>query len=196
MLKRLLLGTCALILSTSVLATQPTPLPKVLFTTSMGKIEVELRADKAPLSVANFLNYVDQGFYDNTLFHRVISGFIVQGGGFDGDFNRKTPGQPIVNESHNGLQNLRGTLAMARMQGPDSATSQFFINLQDNNSLNYGSRGAGYAVFAHVTQGMDVVEQIAEVATQRRGMMRDVPVEPVRLIKVERHTASAAHQAH
>jgi peptidyl-prolyl cis-trans isomerase A (cyclophilin A) len=127
----------------------------------MGKIELELNAEKAPISVANFLQYIESGFYNNTIFHRVINNFMVQGGGFDKHMQRKTTLPMIKNEAKNGLKNDRGTVAMARTGVVDSASSQFFINHKDNDFLNHGSRDYGYAVFAKVTKGMDVVDAIA-----------------------------------
>ncbi|MFQ3172018.1 MAG: peptidyl-prolyl cis-trans isomerase A (cyclophilin A) [Oleispira sp.] len=143
--------------------------------TSMGKIEVELNAELAPISVANFMQYVDSGYYNGTIFHRVINNFMVQGGGFDKTMQKKTTQATIKNEAKNGLKNDRGTLAMARTTVVDSATSQFFINHKDNNFLNHGDRDYGYAVFGKVTKGMDVVDAIARVQTKTG----DVPVNPV-----------------
>ncbi len=157
--------------------------PKVLVQTSLGNITLELNAEKAPKSVANFLQYVDAGYFDGTVFHRVISGFMIQGGGFTADIQRK-PGtrDPIRNEADNGLKNLRGTLAMARTNQPHSATAQFFISLVDNSFLDFrekNRRGWGYAVFGKVTDGMDVVDKIAKLSTTARpNGMRDVPIEP------------------
>jgi len=153
--------------------------PQVVFETSAGDIRLELFADDAPVTVENFLAYVDDGFYDGTIFHRVIPGFVVQGGGFTADMERKRTGEPITNEADNGLKNERGTLSMARTQAKDSATSQFFINLADNAFLDHGTRDFGYAVFARVVAGMDVVQRIADGQTTRRGPMTDVPVDPV-----------------
>ncbi|OHB47523.1 MAG: hypothetical protein A2Y10_14390 [Planctomycetes bacterium GWF2_41_51] len=149
--------------------------PKVRISTSKGDIVVELNQEKAPVTVANFLKYVDANFYDGTIFHRVIKGFMIQCGGMTADMSQKKTNPPITNESKNGLKNLRGTLAMARTSDPDSATSQFFINHADNDFLDYGVRDAGYAVFGKVVEGMDVVDAIATVKT-RPG---DVPVETV-----------------
>ena len=129
--------------------------------------------------VENFLKYVDDGFFDGTIFHRVIPGFVIQGGGFDAEMAQKKTRAPIINEADNGLKNLRGTLSMARTQVKDSATSQFFINLQDNDILDHGARDFGYAVFAKVVEGMDVVDKIAGVATGQHGPHGDVPIEPV-----------------
>ena len=155
--------------------------------TSMGTIELELDAAKAPVSVTNFMEYAKSGFYDGTVFHRVIDGFMVQGGGFTAEMQRKPTRAPIRNEAANGLRNARGTIAMARTQVVDSATSQFFINLVDNKFLDYRGpdpRIFGYAVFGHVTKGMDVVDKIAKVQTGNRGFHQNVPVEPVVIKKV------------
>ena len=143
------------------------PLPSVRFVTSEGAFVVRLRPDVAPETVENFLSYVDEGFYADTLFHRVISGFMIQGGGFDKTMSRKTTNSPITNEASETLPNLRGTIAMARTSNPDSATSQFFINVADNDFLNAGVRGPGYAVFGKVTEGMGVIDRIARVETGR-----------------------------
>ncbi|TLX55516.1 peptidylprolyl isomerase A [Stutzerimonas nosocomialis] len=183
MFKRLLLAASTLLLTGQLLAADK---PQVLLNTSLGEIEIELEADKAPVSVQNFLAYVDSGFYDNTIFHRVISGFMIQGGGFTEDMRQKDTQAAIKNEADNGLHNVRGTLAMARTQAKDSATSQFFINHRDNAFLDHGSRDFGYAVFGKVVRGMDVVDQIAQVPTGRKGMMQDVPREPVRIISAKR----------
>ena len=152
--------------------------PKVLIDTSMGQIEAELYPDKAPVTVTNFLEYVNNKFYDGLVFHRVIPGFMIQGGGMNSDMQEKAGRSPIQIESDNGLKNYRGTLAMARTSDPNSATSQFFINLVDNNFLNFRSpdvHGYGYAVFGKVTEGMDVVDKIATVPTGSIGYMQDVP---------------------
>ncbi|WLI73805.1 peptidylprolyl isomerase [Halomonas alkalicola] len=150
--------------------------------TTYGDIGIELDHEKAPKTAANFEQYVRDGFYDGTLFHRVIDGFMVQGGGFDEDFNQKPTRDPIENEADNGLQNEAATLAMARTQDPHSATAQFFINVADNAFLNHSGKsiqGWGYCVFGRVVEGMDVVEKIKGVATTRRGMHADVPAEDV-----------------
>jgi cyclophilin family peptidyl-prolyl cis-trans isomerase len=153
---------------------------KVKLQTTKGDIIIELNENKAPVTVENFLAYVQEGFYDGTIFHRVISNFMIQGGGFTIDMNRKRPHQPIVNESKNGLKNDRGTIAMARTSDPDSATSQFFINHRDNASLNYvKGRNPGYAVFGKVIEGMDTVNAIAAVKTTTVKGRRNVPAEPV-----------------
>jgi cyclophilin family peptidyl-prolyl cis-trans isomerase len=153
--------------------------PTVVLTTSLGAITVELLADRAPATVQNFLEYADAGFYDGTIFHRVIPGFMVQGGGFSPDMRQKPTRQPIKNEADNGVKNARGTLAMARTSDIHSATAQFFVNLTDNTFLDHGGRDFGYAVFGRVTMGMDVVDAIAKVKTGRKGAHGDVPVEPV-----------------
>lgn len=148
--------------------------------TSKGDIVLELNKKAAPVTVENFLRYVNEGFYDGTIFHRVIANFMVQGGGFTADMVQKKPHEPIVNEAKNGLKNDRGTVAMARTNNPDSATSQFFINHKNNISLNYaGKSKPGYTVFGKVVEGMDVVDAIAAVKTTRKGQSSDVPAESV-----------------
>ncbi|HSS66405.1 MAG TPA: peptidylprolyl isomerase [Gammaproteobacteria bacterium] len=156
--------------------------PRVRLITSMGDIVLALDADKAPKTVENFLGYVKNGFYDGTIFHRVIDGFMIQGGGFNRDFDKKMTQPPISNEADNGLKNNRGSIAMARTGDPHSATSQFFINVKDNPNLNHtakSQRGWGYAVFGRVVEGMEVVDRIRVVPTTSYGYYRDVPVEPV-----------------
>lgn len=153
--------------------------PVVIISTSKGDIKVELFKNEAPVTVENFLSYVNDGFYDGTIFHRVIPNFMVQGGGFTPDFAQKPTKAPIKNEANNGLKNDRGTLAMARTQVVDSATSQFFINVVNNDFLNNGARDFGYAVFGKVIDGMDVVDAIAAVPTSNKGMHGDVPTEDV-----------------
>jgi peptidyl-prolyl cis-trans isomerase A (cyclophilin A) len=155
------------------------PLPKVLVETSLGSFEVTLRPDIAPETVSNFRQYVADDYYDGLIFHRVIPGFMVQGGGFDADLRSQRTRQPVVNEARPTAKNLRGTIAMARTQNPDSATSQFFINLADNGFLDAGVRGPGYAVFGKVTDGMGVVDAIASKPTGRQRGMADVPDEPI-----------------
>jgi peptidyl-prolyl cis-trans isomerase A (cyclophilin A) len=150
--------------------------------TSEGKIQIELWADKAPITVKNFLSYVEEGFYEGTIFHRVIDSFMIQGGGFTADMSQKKPHAPIKNEASNGLKNDRGTIAMARTNVVDSATSQFFINVKDNDPLNHRDDtppGFGYAVFGKVIQGMDVVDQIKKAPTKNLGGHQNVPVKPV-----------------
>ncbi len=152
----------------------------VLLSTSMGDIQVELYEKEAPETVKNFLSYVTDGFFDGTIFHRVIPGFMVQGGGFTPDMAQKGTKAQIKNEAANGLKNDTGTLAMARTNVVDSATSQFFINVKDNDFLNHqGQANFGYCVFGKVVAGLDIVQQIEAVATGRRGMHDDVPLEPV-----------------
>lgn len=158
----------------------------VIMTTSLGEITIELDTEKAPISVANFLQYVDEGFYDGTIFHRVIPNFMIQGGGMNPDMGEKDNNPPIKNEADNGLVNERGTLAMARTQVVDSATSQFFINLNNNSFLNHGGRDFGYAVFGKVVAGMDVVDKIAMVETGNNRGHGDVPVETVLIESIKR----------
>lgn len=158
----------------------------VTIATSLGTIEIELFEKEAPGTVANFLQYVDDGFFDGTIFHRVISGFMVQGGGMTADMKEKKTREPIKNEADNGKKNKRGTLAMARTQDVHSATAQFFINLTDNTFLDHGARDFGYAVFGRVTGGMEVVDQIAKARTGRKGFHDDVPVEPIVIEKATR----------
>jgi cyclophilin family peptidyl-prolyl cis-trans isomerase len=152
----------------------------VVLETSMGNIEIELDRENAPVTVENFMNYVNLGFYDGTVFHRVIPGFMVQGGGFTTDGTEKETNAPIKLESDNGLGNERGTVAMARTNQPDSATSQFFINVADNPFLDYAEGNEGYAVFGRVVSGMDVVDEIKSVPTTTKyGLYQDWPVEDV-----------------
>jgi cyclophilin family peptidyl-prolyl cis-trans isomerase len=160
--------------------------PRVAFETSLGRFVLELDAAKAPKSVENFLGYVKSGHYDGVIFHRVIAGFMVQGGGFTADMQQKSTRPPVANEADNGLKNKRGTVAMARTSDPNSATSQFFVNLVDNGFLDHtgkNERGWGYAVFGKVVEGMDVVDKIAAVKTGRKGPMSDVPTETVSIQK-------------
>lgn len=161
---------------------------KVKLTTSLGEIIIQLNPEKAPVSSANFLTYVNEGFYNNTIFHRIIPGFMAQGGGFDTDFSQKAVHDPIKNEADNGLANKRGSIAMARTNVPDSATAQFFINYKDNASLNHTSptsSGWGYAVFGEVIDGMDVVDAMAKQATGNRGGHQDVPKTDIIVEKAE-----------
>jgi len=188
----------------------PTPAPApgakpeyVKLITSMGDVVIELNAEKAPISVANFLRYVDKGHYDGTIFHRVIPSFMLQGGGFTSDFVQKPTDAPIVNEWKNGLKNVRGSVAMARLPAPDSATSQFFINVVDNPRLDAPMNDpAAYAVFGKVVSGMDVVDRIRDVPTGTKDVtvpgqprtppFQFVPLQPVVMTKVTRTTAPAA----
>jgi len=168
--------------STSVLST------KVKLTTSLGDVIIQLNPEKAPISSANFLTYVNEGFYNGTIFHRVIPDFMAQGGGFDTGFNQKAVHAPIKNEANNGLSNKRGTVAMARTNVPDSATAQFFINYKDNTFLNHTSptpNGWGYAVFGEVIEGMDVVDAMAKQPTGNRGGHQDVPKTDIVIEKAE-----------
>lgn len=151
----------------------------VVFSTTLGEVTIELYPEKAPITVENFLAYVDAGFYDGTIFHRVVPGFVIQGGGFTESMEQKSTRPPIKNEADNGLKNERGSLSMARTRDVNSATSQFFINLIDNAFLDHGTRDFGYAVFARVVVGMDVIDKIAAVRTSNRGMYQNVPVQPV-----------------
>lgn len=158
--------------------------PEVEFTTTKGDIVIELYPDKAPITVDNFLAYVNSGFYQGTIFHRVIPGFVIQGGGMDKNLDKKRTMDPITNEADNGLKNARYTLSMARTMDPNSATSQFFINLTDNKTLDHTGKtmgGWGYAVFGKVIKGQDVVDQIAKVTTTNRGRYKDVPFTPVEI---------------
>ena len=158
----------------------------VLLTTNHGQITLELDADKAPKTVENFLSYVKSGHYDGTIFHRVIDGFMIQGGGFSPDMRQKPTEDPVENEANNGLTNDRYTIAMARTSDPHSASAQFFINVSDNDFLNYpGSDGWGYCVFGKVTSGTEVVDTIGKVETGRRSMFSDVPTEDVVIEKAE-----------
>ncbi len=161
---------------------------KVEMKTTLGDLLIELDDEAAPISVKNFVEYVNDGFYAGTVFHRVISGFMIQGGGMDKDLNSKPNNDPIVNEAANGLKNERGTLAMARTADPDSATSQFFINHADNDFLDFrdpSPRGIGYAVFGKVIDGLDVVDAIAAVKTTSQGHYDDVPAEPVEILSAK-----------
>lgn len=162
---------------------------RVLIETSLGEITVELNAEAAPITVDNFLRYVDEGFYTDTIWHRVIPGFVIQGGGFTTDLMQKTTHDPIALESANGLSNLRGTIAMARTGEPNSATSQFFINLVDNLTLDRSATNDGYAVFGRVVDGLSVVDAIAAVPTQTESGFQDVPVTDVLILAVSRIAA-------
>ena len=166
----------------------PNPNPSVEFETSQGNFTVELYPEKAPKTVANFMQYVKDGFYENTIFHRVINRFMAQGGGFERDMTEKSTRAPIVNESNNGLLNEPGTIAMARTMDPDSATAQFFINLADNQFLNYTSPDPeliGYCVFGKVTSGLEVVQKIGLSPTTSMGRNADVPIKPITIKSVK-----------
>jgi len=183
LLRRVLLAAAAtVLLHGTAQAQSPASAPRVKLATSAGDIVLELYPDKAPKTVANFLAYVGKGQFDGTIFHRVIPGFMIQGGGFDAAMNQKATGSPIENEAANGLKNDKYTIAMARTGEPHSATAQFFINVADNGFLNHTAptpRGWGYAVFGKVTAGTDVVDKIAAVKTGQRGFHGDVPLTPV-----------------
>ena len=188
-LNLLALLTLGTMLTSGPTAAQDTGNPVVVIHTSLGDIRVELFEQQAPGTVANFLQYARDGHYDGTVFHRVISHFMIQGGGFTPDMQLKPTREPIRNEANNGLSNQRGTIAMARTPDPHSATSQFFINTQDNPNLDFtgeeSSRGWGYTVFGRVVDGMDVVDEIRFVETGPRPPHQDVPVEPVVIERVE-----------
>ncbi|UUO12029.1 peptidylprolyl isomerase [Alcaligenes faecalis] len=172
--------------STSSEGTSMSTSPRVQLQTNQGIILIELNAEKAPNTVANFVDYVSSGFYDGTVFHRVINNFMIQGGGFEADMKQKATNAPVKNEADNGLKNDKYTLAMARTSDPHSATAQFFINVADNDFLNFTAptaNGWGYAVFGRVIEGMDVVDKIKTVRTGNKGFHQDVPVEDVVLEK-------------
>jgi peptidyl-prolyl cis-trans isomerase A (cyclophilin A) len=158
----------------------------VRFETTLGDFAIELYEKDAPVTVANFLKYIDDGFFDGTIFHRIVPGFVIQGGGFTEDMTQKNTQPSIKNEADNGLKNERGTLSMARTNDVNSATSQFFVNLKDNDFLDHKRGNFGYAVFARVTEGMDVIDKIAAVETGRRRGFDDVPVEAVIMKRVRR----------
>jgi peptidyl-prolyl cis-trans isomerase A (cyclophilin A) len=158
----------------------------IRFETSHGAFTVELFAKEAPLTVENFLRYVDEGHFAGTLFHRIVPGFVIQGGGLDAQFRNKRTRAPVRNEAKNGLKNTRGTLSMARTSEVDSATSQFFVNLADNAFLDHSARDFGYAVFGRVTEGMDVIDRIAAVKTGRRQGYQDAPLEDVLIVSARR----------
>ena len=169
--------------------------PTVSLETSMGTIKLELDQDKAPLSVANFVDYVRAGHYDGTIFHRVIPNFMVQGGGMTPSMKEKAVRPPVKNEAKNGLRNVRGSVSMARTSAPDSATSQFFINVKDNAMLDYGVGGAGYAVFGRVVEGMEVVDRIVAASTTTKGPHQNVPIEPILIKKASVVEGAAAAPA-
>ncbi|MFJ2385978.1 peptidylprolyl isomerase [Pseudomonas sp. RSB 5.4] len=176
MLKKLALAAGTVLFAANLMAATPAKAPHVLLDTTNGQIEIELDSVKAPISTKNFLDYVNSGFYTNTIFHRVIPGFMAQGGGFTPQMQQKETKAPIKNEHKNGLANVRGTLSMARTSAPDSATSQFFINVKDNDFLDQGD---GYAVFGKVVKGMDVVDIIVNSPTTTKQGMQNVPSDPV-----------------
>src|SRR6201996_1007215 len=158
----------------------------IKFETTLGEFTVELFDKEAPVTVANFLSYIDEGFYNGTIFHRIVPGFVIQGGGFTEDMSQKRTKAAIKNEADNGIKNKRGTLSMARTNDVNSATSQFFVNLKDNDFLDHTRGNFGYAVFGRVTEGMDVVDKIAAVKTGRRHGHQDVPLEAVTMTRVHR----------
>lgn len=159
----------------------------VVIETSSGNIQLELDQDKAPATVANFLQYADDGYYNDTIFHRVINNFMIQGGGLTADMNKKDTREPVKNEAKNGLKNVRGSIAMARTNDPHSATAQFFINHKDNTNLDYPSfDGWGYTVFGKVSSGMDVVDAIANLPTTVKQGRKDVPVETITIKSIKR----------
>ncbi len=158
---------------------------QVTLKTTEGDIRIELFDQQAPISSKNFIEYAKSGFYKDTIFHRVIPNFMVQGGGFDANMLQKPTRAPIKNEANNGLKNTRGTVAMARTGIVDSATSQFFINVVDNPALNYGQRDYGYAVFGKVTKGMNIVDKIVAVPTTQKGMYANVPIKPIKILDVK-----------
>jgi cyclophilin family peptidyl-prolyl cis-trans isomerase len=173
----------------AILATAPCVFgenPVVIMETSKGTIQLELFEDKAPITVKNFLQYVDEGHYDGTVFHRVIADFMIQGGGYDQNYRQKPTREPIKNEANNGLSNKRGTIAMARTSNPDSATAQFFINTVDNERLDRSDSNPGYCVFGRVVEGMDVVDAIRRVKTSRTRISEGQPDEPVVIKSVRR----------
>lgn len=185
-LSQFLVLCAALILFTGCNAMSESKNPVVTLETTKGNITLELYPEKAPETVANFIQYVQDGFYDGTIFHRVIPNFMVQGGGFTDDMSEKSTREPIKNEANNGLANENGTIAMARTPNPHSASSQFFINVKDNAFLDFQNEtpnGWGYCVFGKVTEGMDVVNSIVAVPTGNHGMHQDVPVEPIIIMK-------------
>jgi peptidyl-prolyl cis-trans isomerase A (cyclophilin A) len=168
-------------------AATPAASPQVLVVTSMGNFTIELNAERAPLTVAHFLRYVDQGHYTNTIFHRVIPNFVIQGGGLDPEYNAKPAPEKVVNESGNGLSNVRTTVGMARSADPHGSDAQFYVNLYDNAALDPSQTRWGYAVFGRVIQGMEVVDQIGNVPTGSHGPVKeDTPLKPVIILRVER----------
>jgi len=173
----------------SAAATPAAPATQVRVVTSMGNFIIELNAERAPLTVPHFLKYVDQGHYTGTIFHRVIANFVIQGGGFDKDYKPTSAPARVVNESGNGLTNVRGTVGMARGAEPHGGDVQFYVNLYDNEALDPSQTRWGYAVFGKVVQGMDVVDKIGNVATNTHGAFKDTPVEPVIIERIERVAA-------
>mgnify|MGYP004708087783 FL=1 len=185
MFKRTLVALTALLSLSAMSPVFAASQTHVMLTTSAGNIELELDSAKAPVSVKNFVDYAQSGYYNNTIFHRVIPGFMVQGGGFTTDMQQKATKEPIKNEADNGLRNLRGTVAMARTADKDSATSQFFINVADNAFLDHGQRDFGYAVFGKVIKGMDVVDKMSQVKTDNVGPYQNVPTTPIVILSAK-----------
>ena len=184
LIRKLILA--ALILTPGLAAASNTV--DVKMSTNKGDMILRLNPERAPITVKNFLSYVDKGYYNNLIFHRVIRGFMIQGGGFNADMVKQSTAAPIKNESTNGLGNRRGTISMARTNNPDSATAQFFINLVNNDFLNASAGRPGYAVFGEVIEGLDVLDSIGSVQTGRRGPYGDVPLQAVTILKAERVT--------
>jgi cyclophilin family peptidyl-prolyl cis-trans isomerase len=167
------------------------PSPQVLVVTSMGNFTIELNAERAPLTVANFLNYLDQGHYTNTIVHRVVANFVVQMGGFDTDYKPRTAATRVPNESGNGLSNVRGTVGLARTQDPHGGNAQFYVNIADNAALDPNQTRWGYAVFGKVVSGMEIVDRISNVATGAHGIMKEeVPVKQIVVLRIERVPSS------
>lgn len=187
MIKPLSKWILILLLGFSLISVANAEMTRVMVATSLGDIELELNDGQAPATVKNFLRYVDEGFYNGTIFHRVINSFMIQGGGFTADMKKKPTHAPVKNEAKNGLKNDRGTIAMARTSDPHSATGQFFINHADNSNLDYPSfDGWGYAVFGKVTKGMDTVDKIADIYTVSRNGMRNVPQDAIIIESITR----------
>jgi cyclophilin family peptidyl-prolyl cis-trans isomerase len=183
---RVLLLSLTVLLAPLATADDAVTNPLVVINTSEGDITLQLNAEKSPVSVENFLGYVDSGYYNGTIFHRVISNFMIQGGGFLPDMSQKETGEPIVNESKNRVHNVRGTIAMARTNDPDSATSQFFINQRSNLQLDWAPGREGYTVFGEVIEGMEIVDFIASAPTGKAGPYGDVPLEPIMILEITR----------
>ena len=186
MIRMLLLSLCLLMPTWAIGEGSSLPSPQVTIKTAQGDIVVRLFRDRSPITVANFLSYVDSGHYNGTVFHRVIPGFMIQGGGFLPDMTEKETGEPIVNESKNKLHNLRGTIVMARTNDPDSATTQFFINQRTNLRLDWTPGNPGYTVFGEVTSGMSVVDYIASSPTTTAGRFQDIPMQPIIITEIKR----------
>ena len=180
MLKQTYMAIALIVASSSLFANT-----NMQIKTTMGNIDIELYDDKAPISSKNFQQYAKSNFYNGTIFHRVIPGFMVQGGGFDSNMKEKPTQAAIKNESSNGLKNTRGTLAMARTNDPNSATSQFFINVENNDFLNKAAMNPGYAVFGKVTKGMDIVDKIVKVPTANAGMFENVPKQAIKILSIQ-----------